>query len=295
MFGYITPVQGELTVNDLNKFKTYYCGLCLCLKNKFGNIPRIFLNYDTTFFAVFLDGLCKGSPKEKSSNCIRHPFTKRNFIYDNEALDYAADLNITFVYYKLLDNILDANDLKSLGSSKVLKYYYSKITNKKLKDTIFNSLSDLHTLEKSRLSYPIDTISHPFSHITGSIMRDFPGQLTDDSEKLRETLYNFGYSFGKWIYLIDALDDLKEDLNCHMFNPLEKAYNKNYTYSILVEAVKENLDFTILNLINNCNSIIEKLHFYKNESIIKNTINLGLIDTYMNILYKIWYINTMNI
>lgn len=287
MFGYITPVQGELTVNDLNKFKTYYCGLCLNLKKKFGNIPRIFLSYDTTFFAVFLDGLCKDKPFINSTNCIRHPLAKRNYIYNNRALDYAADLNITFVYYKLLDNVLDDSDLKSLSSSKLLKYYYNKISNQKLKNTIEESLSNLHILEKSGVSYPIDTISHPFSHITGSIMRDFPGTLTDDSEKLRETLYNFGYSFGKWIYLVDALDDLKDDLTCNIFNPLEKAYNKNYSYSILIEHIKESLDFTILNLINNCSSIVEKLTFYKNENIIKNTINLGLIDTYMNILYKI--------
>lgn len=287
MFGYITPVQGELTINDLNRFKSYYCGLCFCLKNRFGNIPRIFLNYDTTFFAIFLDALSNDSLQIKSSNCIRHPLTKRSYIYNNPAINYAADLNVSLVYYKLLDNVMDDNDLKSISSSKILKYYYNKIANDTLKNTIHNSLDTLHGLEKSSESYSIDEIAHPFSHIIGLILKDYPEKLVDDSEKLRNYLYNFGYSFGKWIYLMDALDDLRDDMTYGSFNPLEKLYNNSLSYTSLIEIVKENLDFILMNLINNCSDLVRKIPFTKNKSIIENIINLGLVDKYMNILNKV--------
>ena len=291
MFGYITPVQGELKVKDLNKFKSYYCGLCLCIKKRFGNIPRIFLNYETTFFAVLLDGLCADSLHKKSNCCIRHPLSKTTYIYDNEAINYAADLNISLAYYKLLDNVLDDNDFKSLSSSKILKYYYDNVSNNDLKDTIHNSLENLHKVEKSNNLYSIDEISHPFSHIVGFILKNYPGKFSNDSEKIRNYLYNFGYSFGKWIYLMDALDDLKDDMNHGKFNPLEKVYNNNnnnnLSYNQLIEIIKENFDFTILNLVNNCSEVINKIPFTKNSDIVKNIVDLGLVDKYMNILNKI--------
>jgi len=287
MFGYITAVQGELTVNDLNRLKSYYCGLCFCIKERFGNIPRMFLNYDTTFFAVLLDGLSSEDNTTKSSHCIRHPLSQRNYIYNNSAINYAADLNIALVYYKLLDNILDENDFKSFSSSKILKHYYNKISNNTLKTTIHNCLDELHQLEKSKNTYSIDELSHPYSNLLGLILKDYPEKLNNDCEKTRNYLYNFGYSFGKWIYLIDALDDLKDDIDFNTFNPLVKVYNDNLSYNLLKENITENLEVILSNLLNNCNELINKLPFTKNISIIENIVNLGLFDKYMNILNKI--------
>lgn len=61
MFGYVLPLKQELKIKDFNRFKSYYCGLCFHIKNDFGNIPRMALNYDMTFLALLLDGL---SPDE---------------------------------------------------------------------------------------------------------------------------------------------------------------------------------------------------------------------------------------
>ena len=183
--------------------------------------------------------------------------------------------------------MLDDNDFKSLSSSKILKYYYNNISNNDLKNTIHYSLEDLHKLEKSNKYYSIDEISHPFSHIVGFILKNYPGKLSNDSEKIRNYLYSFGYSFGKWIYLMDALDDLKDDMNYGNFNPLEKVYNNNFSYNQLIEVIKDDFDFIILNLVNNCSEVTKKIPFTKNTNIIKNIIDLGLVDKYMNILNKI--------
>lgn len=55
MFGYVFPCKMELKIKDYEKFKSYYCGLCLSLKNNFGNLPRLSLNYDMTFLSILLD------------------------------------------------------------------------------------------------------------------------------------------------------------------------------------------------------------------------------------------------
>ena len=57
MFGYITPLKSELKVKEFEYFRSYYCGLCNEIKNKFGNIPRFCLNYDLTFIGFLLDAL----------------------------------------------------------------------------------------------------------------------------------------------------------------------------------------------------------------------------------------------
>ena len=86
---------------------------------------------------------------------------------------------------------------------------------------------------------------------------------------------------------MDALDDLKDDMNYGNFNPLEKVYNNNFSYNQLIEVIKDDFDFIILNLVNNCSEVTKKIPFTKNTNIIKNIIDLGLVDKYMNILNKI--------
>ena len=59
MFGYVTPLKGELKVKEYELFRAYYCGVCNSIKRDFGNIPRMTLNYDMTFLAILLDSLNK--------------------------------------------------------------------------------------------------------------------------------------------------------------------------------------------------------------------------------------------
>lgn len=288
MFGYITPVKSELKVKDFERFRSYYCGLCLSIKNKFGNIPRIGLNYDATFFAVLMDGLNMQETNILITPCMRHPIEKTVSISKNIALDYATDLNIALIYYKVLDDARDDRDLKSLVLSKTLKPYYKKISFQNLDSIIKDNLDKLHILEVSGGFSSIDEISHPFSHIIGEVLKECPFELKEENKTTRNKLYNFGYSFGKWIYLIDALDDLKDDMTHGKFNPIAKVYNKNnLSYPELWDAIKEKVDFILAVLAYNCSEILLELPIVKNNDIIENVINLGLMEKYRNILSKL--------
>ena len=97
MFGYITPLMSELKLKDYEKFRSYYCGMCYSIKNKFGNIPRLGLNYDATFFAVLIDGLNSEYTKSFKTKCLKHPLENRECIETNSALDYATDLNMALI------------------------------------------------------------------------------------------------------------------------------------------------------------------------------------------------------
>lgn len=288
MFGYITPVTDELKVKDFEVFKSYYCGLCLAIKDKFGNLPRYSLNYDVTFFAILLDALSLDDTVISQKTCIKHPFAKRNHINYNAALDYAADLNLALVYYKLQDDIIDDSNIGSTFLAKVLTPYYKKINHKDLDNIINTSLEKLHILETKKEPISIDEICHPFSYIIGSVFKNSPFEIINDCSKTRENLYNFGYAFGKWIYLIDALDDLKTDMENCTFNPIEQVYNtKNLSYEKFINTIKENMDFTLMSLAVHCSDILKELPLNKNKEIIDNVINLGLLNKYMHISLKL--------
>lgn len=288
MFGYITPVKEELKLKDFETFKHYYCGLCHCIKKNFGNIPRLALNYDATFFAVLLHSICNESTDTINLNCIKHPLQKRTVIINSPCLDYVADLNISLLYYNLLDDVIDEGSVKSKILSNIFKHYTKKITNPNIISIMKLNLEKLHLLESTNALYSLDEVCHPFSHIIGEVLKEYPYKINNDSPITRDILYRFGYSFGKWIYLIDAFDDLKNDMEEELYNPINKVYNKsNKPYHEFILDVKEDMDFTLMSLAVICSDLLKELPINKNEQLIDNVINLGLIDKYMNIFSKI--------
>ncbi|OOM07261.1 DUF5685 family protein [Clostridium saccharobutylicum] len=287
MFGYVTPLKGEMKVKDFARFKCYYCGLCCHIKKEFGNIPRVSLNYDMTFLGLLLDALNPDELEVTSHRCIIHPTEKKTIIYNNRALSYAASINISLFYYKLVDDVNDDKDFKSKLGIIFLSPYKKKFSKSilNINTSIKHYLNELYILENNKSFNSIDEICDPFSKLVGTIFKDYPYELNDDSDNLRDTLYSLGYSLGKWIYLIDALDDLKSDMEKEKFNPINFLYNKkNLPYDKFVKYIKPKLEFTILNCGYNCKENLKKLDLKKNKDILYNIIELGLMDKYVKII-----------
>ena len=286
MFGYVTPLKAEMKVKDFARFKCYYCGLCCHIKKEFGNIPRMSLNYDMTFLGLLLDALNPEELEVSIHRCALHPTEKKTVIANNKSLSYAAAMNISLFYYKLLDDVHDDKNLKSKFFSVVLSPYKRKFgaTIIKINNDINQCLKDLSILEDNKSFNSLDEICDPFSTLVGIILRDYPYKLTNDCLELRNTLYTLGYSMGKWIYLIDALDDLKSDMEKGKFNPINFLYNKDsLEYDKFIEFIKPKIEFTILNCGYSLKENLEKLQLNRNQDILYNIIELGLMDKYVNI------------
>ncbi|WP_294372005.1 DUF5685 family protein [uncultured Clostridium sp.] len=287
MFGYVTPLKGELKVKDFNRFKCYYCGLCCHIKKQFGNIPRLSLNYDMTFLGLLLDGINPDKVEVSHHVCFLHPGEKKIVINNNKAISYAAYINISLFYYKLIDDVQDDKSLKSRIYAAVLSPYRKKFPESVLNtdNEIKNCLNQLSDLENSKSFNSLDEICDPFSRLVGTVFKNYPYELLDDSIELRDILYTLGYSIGKWIYIIDALDDLKKDMEHKKFNPIDFLYNKsNMTYDQLTDSIKPRIEFTILS----CGSIIKenlmKLNLKRNKDILFNIVELGLMDKYIKVI-----------
>ncbi|QXE19574.1 DUF5685 family protein [Clostridium sp. 001] len=275
MFGYVTPYKMELKIKDYEKFKAYYCGLCRSIKCNIGNVPRVSLNYDMTFLALLLDSLETGEQTYVKKRCILHPLQKKIILKDNDSLKYAAFCNIYLSYFKLLDDVVDDHSFKSKVLSVCLKTYFNKANenHKKVFIHIKGNLSKLYELEKKTNNKSIDMIAHPFAHLTGLILSSFK------YEKIKEELYFFGYNLGKWIYIIDALDDLHDDMSKGKFNVINKCFNvENLNYERFSKEIETRIDFILGTCAAQCMNTFEKLPIKKNEELLHNILQYGLLD-----------------
>lgn len=274
MFGYVTPCKMELKIKDYEKFKAYYCGLCKSIKNNIGNLPRFSLNYDMTFLAVLLDSLSETKPKYIKQHCLVHPVKKKLVLIDNPALQYSAYFNTILSYYKLVDNFDDDNSIKSRLLSLSLKPYINNYPeNIRLKkEYVENKLNELNKIESSPKGRNIDEISHPFADLTGYILSSYL-----DVENTG--LYWLGYNLGKWIYIIDAFDDLEKDIVQNKFNAIETALNINgLPFDKFKEEVQSRIDFILTTCAQQCLHLLNKLPLKKNEELLYNILQYGLLE-----------------
>lgn len=256
MFGYVTANPSLLSEEDKVKYRAYYCGLCRKLKEKGKGISSISLNYDMAFLAIILDGVYNKSPEITKGSCGLH-FIKGCSFSGSEFLSYAADMNIILMGHKLKDDIADDNSLIARGGFAVLGKEFEEISaaHKEKSEKIRRSLSKLYEIEKSGRLLP-DECASCFGEVTGEIFR-----FSDDEHS--DALYNFGYSLGKFIYILDACLDRDKDIKKKRFNPLIR-FRKSEFRGML------NL------LMADCLEKYERLGLEKNKSLVENIIFSGV-------------------
>lgn len=276
MFGYVTPCKMEMKIKDYEKFKAYYCGLCNSIKNDFGNLPRLTLNFDMTFLAVLLDSLSEDKYNFIKFKCLIHPLKKRIMINNNKALDYAAFCNVTLAYYKLMDDVYDNKTIKSKVFSIFLKKYLSKpeVTCPDVINYTKEKLLLLNTLETNHKDMSIDELSHVFADLIGFIISFYY-----KGTSFKEDLYWLGYNLGKWIYIIDAYDDLEKDIKSNSFNVINSLLNTdNLDFESFSIVIKPRVDFILASCAEQCLKHLNNLPLIKNEAILRNILELGLME-----------------
>ena len=82
------------------------------------------------------------------------------------------------------------------------------------------------------------------------------------------------YHLGRWIYITDAVDDLKEDLQMGVYNPLSAHFS--IQQGDLSDAQRELVRATLVQSSNMCISAYELMPTTRWSSIIRNILYLGL-------------------
>lgn len=267
MFGYITVCKDELKIKDFNRYKAYYCGVCKTLGKSYNQIMRLGLSYDLTFLALLIDSQVSEEVTLENHSCIKHIGRKRPIVTNCDALKYASDINVLLTYYKILDDISDGFSLKAM----LLYLFYflpaskAKKRQKYLSNSIKTNLKELSKIEKSKTDN-IDKASHHFALIMQDIFHGDPNM-----EKL-------GYDLGRYIYLIDAVDDYHKDLKSKNYNPLVAKFGDNREAAM--EFAEQSLMFTLSEAVKS----YDNLRILNNKDILDNIIYLGLKQRVYSVL-----------
>lgn len=222
MFGYVKIYKPELKVKDYEAYQGVYCSLCKQIGKDYGQLARLTLNYDFTLLALvrlafageccgFRNSRCSFNPTKKCSQCINA----------EKELGLAAAAAMIMCCFKVSDDIADSTFLKGIAK-RLLKPFFA-LKRKKAKrlypelDSIIAQAMDEQKKAESTVGCGVDASAHPSARAMGRLLSlGFEGELG-------QKLYDFGYLTGRWVYLMDALDDMEEDRENNSYNCFNNA------------------------------------------------------------------------
>ena len=217
MFGYVVMNKPEIRFKDFDLYRSFYCGLCRELREKYGISGQITLTYDMTFVVVLLSALYEPPTQKGTTRCVIHPVCKQP-VRKNAATEYGADMNVLLTYYKCMDDWEDEKKFAALGYGKILQRKNNRLSRRypEKAEKIRKLLEKLSQMEKAGET-DIDKMSGCF----GQIMEEVFAWKKDVWE---DSLRRMGFYLGKFIYILDAYDDVEKDVKNGNYNPFAEKY-----------------------------------------------------------------------
>lgn len=271
MFGYVTINQDELKIKDFKRYKSFYCGLCNSLRKRHGIRGQMILPYDMAFLAILLNGLYEESLDEMTIRCIRHPLEKQHMLA-GEITDYCADMGLLLAYYKLLDDVHDDGSIKARTGAGVLKKAAGRCANRwpHQAEAVVSYIRSQEAYEKKR-EYDLDRAAG----FSGTVL----GELFVYREDIwTDILRRMGFFLGKFVYLMDAYEDLPKDMKAGHYNPWTQLKGRSD-----FDACVEN---TLTMMMAECAKAFEKLPIVQDIDILRNIIYSGVWMKYREIQAK---------
>lgn len=270
MFGYVVVNEPELKIKEYRKYKGVYCGLCQTLKRKYGPLGQLCLNNDMTFAALLFMGLYEEEEKgtERDYRCKLHP-TKKGHIYENGCIAYAADMTVLLSYYLARDHWVDDRNPAALAQMKLLRRNAQKLS--RIYPRQFRAVKTyVHRLDGAEKSGEMD-----LDALAGLTGRMFGELLNWKDDIWADMLRDVGFYLGKFIYLMDAYEDLDKDIEKKRFNPLiERSRQEGF----------EDGMFGMLDLMMaDCARCFEQLPIISDVEILRNILYAGVWSKYMKV------------
>ena len=267
MFGYVRGIKDLLSPEDAQRYEGVYCGLCHALKERYGRRTQFILNYDFVFLAILL-----AQPEEACTfpacSCPYKPWNKKACWPGNPALDGAADASVILTWWKLRDSVLDG-DWKERTLSRAaclaLKGAYRKAAALRpdFDQLVRDCLEELHRLEEEN-SPSLDRTADTFARILqGAATRMEPPWR---ASAVGQILYHVG----RWIYLVDAWDDLPRDKLSGSYNPILARFGQE------AEGQKEYIRSTLHDSLGVADTAFSLLDWGEWETLLGHILGTGL-------------------
>lgn len=262
MFGFIICDKNGLSEEERDRYQKYYCGLCLALKEKYGQMSRFALNYDMTFLALFLSSLYEPEETVRELRCVSHPWRKQQVIL-NPYVEYAAAMTVALTYYKCQDDWEDDHSLIGKNYGKILEKSFRMVEKEYPRQCqqLKKSLRKLHEIENNPKALADEAVNS-----SGEMLAEV---FVPNEDFWCQSLRRFGYEIGRFIYLMDAAVDWKSDRKKKNYNPL-----------IRLKKTPEDIKEILESEIGNATRIFEVLPMVQDAHLIRNILYCGVWQKY---------------
>ena len=215
MFGFVVADAGALSEEEKERYRAVYCGLCLALRDRYGQLSRACLTYDLTFFVLLCNSLHEPAETQGTSHCVMHPAPAAPRAWARSAwTDYAADLSVALAYHKVLDDVADDGDLKARAAERLLAGAYERARTRIPEQCaeIERAMAAIRAIEQGGAADDPDAAAHEFGRMLGRLFARDQGFWAAAMEEL-------GCGLGRFIYLMDAAVDFTDDAASGSYNP----------------------------------------------------------------------------
>lgn len=262
MFGFIICNKETLAKEEVARYQAVYCGLCKVLRERYGQMAGMALNYDMTFLILFLSSLYEPEETTEQFRCAVHPVRPKTAIV-NRFTEYAADMTMILTYHKCLDDWRDDQNRVKYQCAKQMRESYREIKKRwpRQCEMIEDSLREVHRIENSRESSPDQAVNY-----SGRMLMEL---FVYEEDFWSNSLRKFGYELGRFIYLMDAAVDYKKDQKKQSYNPL-------FRMDKTPEEAKDALTMSI----GNAAEQFEKLPLVQDEHLLRNILYGGVWQKY---------------
>lgn len=261
MFGYVVANLDRLSEDQRGLYRAVYCGLCKTLGSRHGFACRVTLTYDMTFLILLLSSMADEEPAFEKLRCGMHPL-KAQQSFTSQYTAYCADMNLILAHAKRLDDWQDDRKLLSLSQAKLLAASAAKARaeHPRQADAIDWALRYLGQMERDGETNP-DLPAAAFGALLGEVF------VPEEDMPQADILRAFGDALGRFIYMMDAVMDLKDDLEKERYNPL-------------VSVPSDQHEAILSMLMAQCTQLYEQMQVPRNRDIIDNILYSGVWTQY---------------
>ncbi len=292
MFGYVKVCKAELRVREYEEYKAVYCTLCRVLGEEYGLAARGLLSYDACFYVLLQDCAESGeNPEYKAGRCRFNPLKKCNYQTNcGESYRAAAALTVLMSYQKVRDNIADGKALKRIAAYMVSPYLRGKYKKAKTRypqfaEAVEQAMTAQSVLEKEGC-VSTDRAADPSARALAAVCTAFI-----QSETQKRIIERVAYCVGRFVYLLDAYDDLEDDLKSGNYNPFVTKYDIRDVAELRDTALHENI---LRALHMTANEAAVSFHLLSGEvhrGILENILQDGLESVCMTVRKKYEEVN----
>lgn len=221
MLGYVKAFKPELKIRDYELYRGIYCSLCRALGRNYSPIAQLFLSYDFALAAVLRLAVLSDGCSFTQKRCPYNPAKKCLICSKKEELDFCSHAVIITVFYKIIDNMRDKGFKSKLIAYLIYPIVY--LMHKKaarLAPEIEKAVAEAmeaQRIAEAKKDVCLDEAAHPSANALGEVF-----SLGFEGEN-KQLLYTLGYMTGRFVYILDAADDLESDLKSGSFNPFRGA------------------------------------------------------------------------